>query len=72
MKKSNKMNLSQAEIDKIVVAQSEDETAWEIPIKVKRAKPASLSIPADLAARAAFLARLRRTENHDDRKKPCR
>jgi len=33
---------------------------------VRRAKPASLSIPADLAARAAFLARLHRKHSVDE------
>ncbi|MEW5986279.1 MAG: hypothetical protein AB1791_06565 [Chloroflexota bacterium] len=41
-----------------MVAQADDDSAWEAPIHVHRTRPASLSIPADLAARAAFLARL--------------
>jgi len=45
-------------IDASVVAQSEDPSAWEAPVAVRRSKAASLSIPGDLAARAAFLARL--------------
>jgi predicted HicB family RNase H-like nuclease len=52
--------LSQEAIDRRVVAQSENDSAWEAPPRVKRSKPASLSIPGDLAARAAFLARLQR------------
>jgi hypothetical protein len=54
-RKANKV-LSEQEIDKIVVAQANDDSAWVNPIRVLRSKPASLSIPADLAARAAFLA----------------
>ncbi len=50
----------QEAIDRLVVSQSEDDSAWEAPVRVKRSKPASLSIPGDLAARAAFLARLHR------------
>lgn len=50
--------LSQEAIDRRVVAQSENNSAWEAPTRVKRSEPASLSIPGDLAARAAFLARL--------------
>ena len=50
----------QEAIDRRVVAQSENDSVWEAPIRVKRSKPASLSIPGDLAARAAFLARLHR------------
>ncbi len=52
--------LSQEEIDKSVVAQADDDSAWEKPIHVRREEWASLSIPAELAARAAFLARLHR------------
>ncbi|MEW6359337.1 MAG: hypothetical protein AB1696_23580 [Planctomycetota bacterium] len=52
--------LSQEEIDKIVVSEADDDSAWEAPVQVRRRTPASLSIPADLAARAAFLARLHR------------
>ena len=52
--------LSQEAVDRRVVAQSENDSAWEGPIRVKRSKPASLSIPGELAARAAFLARLHR------------
>jgi hypothetical protein len=55
-----KRNPSQEEIDEIVVSQADDDSAWEKPISVRRKKPASLSIPAELAARAAFLARLHR------------
>jgi hypothetical protein len=39
--------------------QADDDSAWEKPIRVHQAAPASLSIPAELAARAAFLARER-------------
>ncbi len=45
-----------------MVSQSENDSAWEAPIRVKRSKPASLSIPGELAARAAFLARLHRED----------
>jgi len=54
----SKKKLSEKEIDRIVVAQAEEDSAWEKPIHVRRTKPESLSIPAGLAARAAFLARL--------------
>jgi len=59
-KDKTKKKPSVREIDRMVVAQADDESAWERPIRVRRAKSASLSIPADLAARAAFLARLHR------------
>jgi predicted RNA-binding Zn ribbon-like protein len=46
------------DIDARVVAEAENDTAWEAPISVHRAAPAALELPADLAARAAFLARV--------------
>jgi hypothetical protein len=58
--------LSELEIDQIVAAQADDDTAWEQPIRVERSKPASLSLPGDLAARAAFLAQLHRTKSVDE------
>ncbi len=44
----------------MVVAEVDDDSAWEEPIQVEKAKEASLSIPAQLAARATFLAKLHR------------
>jgi len=61
-----KKDLSEKEIDQIVIAQANDETAWEKPVYVHRTKPASLSIPAELAARAAFLARLHRMKSVEE------
>jgi len=58
-KKTRKV-LSEIEIDQTVISQANEQSAWEKPVQVKRTKPASLSIPAELAARAAFLARLHR------------
>lgn len=58
--KTMKRKLSEEEIDKIVVEQADNDSAWEEPIHVRKTKPTSLSVPADLAARAAFLARLHR------------
>jgi len=48
------------EIDKVVVAQAEDDSAWEEPIRARKNKAASLSIPAELIERASFLAKLHR------------
>jgi hypothetical protein len=56
----SRKNLSEQEIDWLVISQANDELAWGKPVRVRRTKPASLSIPPDLAARAAFLARLHR------------
>jgi hypothetical protein len=51
---------SEREIDKVVVAQADVRSAWEKPVRVRRPRSASLAIPGELAARAAFLARLHR------------
>ncbi len=56
--KTKKRVLSEAEIDLRVEAEADDDDAWEAPIKVKRKRESTLSLPADLAARAAFLAKL--------------
>lgn len=47
------------EVDERVVAQAEDDSAWEPPVQVSR-KHAAIGLPASLAQRAAFLARLHR------------
>jgi hypothetical protein len=51
--------LTERAIDRLVAAQANDDSAWGRPVRVRR-KATSLSIPADLAARAAFLARVHR------------
>ena len=53
-------SLAEEAIDERVIAQAENDSAWEEPVRVRRVKTASLSIPGELAARAAFLARLHR------------
>ncbi len=50
--------LSQGEIDQLVVAQANNDSAWEKPFHVHQSKPSSFSLPGDLASRAAFLAKL--------------
>ena len=55
--------MSEEEIDRIVVSQTDNETAWEKPVKVRRTKSTSVLIPAALAAQAAFFARLHREAN---------
>ena len=66
MSTKTKSDLSEQEVDQIVVAQADDDLAWEDLVCVRRAKPAPLSIPGDLAVRAAFLARLHRTRSVED------
>ena len=65
-KKSTRKHFSEEEIDKVVESQAEEDSAWEKPIKVRRAKPTALSLPAELAARAVFLARLHREKNVEE------
>jgi hypothetical protein len=65
-KKSKRHRISEEEIDKIVESQAGEDSAWERPIKVRKAKLTALSLPADLAARAAFLARLHREKNVEE------
>jgi hypothetical protein len=50
----------QEEIDRVVTSMANDNSAWEAPVRVRRSRATSLSIPGELAARAAFLARLHR------------
>ena len=61
-----KKKLSEKDIDQLVATQANDDEAWGKPVHVQRAKPATLSIPADLAARAAFLARLHRKTSAEE------
>ncbi len=58
--------LSEQAIDQIIVSQANDDAAWERPVRVHRGGLTSLSIPADLAARAAFLAQLHRTTSVEE------
>ena len=57
---------TEKEIDQIVVGQADNDNSWDEPVQVKREKLTSLTIPADLAARAAFLAKLHRTKSLDE------
>jgi len=65
-KKQTKKQLSEKEVDKIVESQADDDSAWWKPIEVRRASSESLALPAELAARAAFLAKLHREKNVKD------
>lgn len=58
--------LTEDEIDQIVEDHADDDSAWEKPIHVRRDKASSVSIPAELAARAAFLARLHHTQSVEE------
>ena len=61
--KSKSKGLSKKEIDRIVVAQADEDSAWENPVHVRRPKAASVPLPSELSARAAFFARLHREAN---------
>jgi hypothetical protein len=63
---SKKAKLTEQEIDQIVVSQASDDSAWEKSVRVRRNKPASVSIPAELAARATFLAQVHRKKNLEE------
>ena len=56
--RGSKPKLTQEQIDRHVVADANVDSAWQRAIVVRRPKSTSLSIPAELAARATFLARL--------------
>ena len=56
---------TQDQVDRFVTAQADEDSAWQKAIAVRRPKSTSLSIPAELAARAAFLARLHRESRVD-------
>lgn len=66
IRKQTGKQFTEKEIDAIVESQADNNSAWEKPMKVRRAKPAALSIPAELAARAAFLAKLHRENNVEE------
>lgn len=58
--------LSETEIDDLVIAEAEDDSAWEASIKVSRKQKTSIAFPAELATRAAFLARLHHAPTAED------
>lgn len=58
--------LSEEEIDEIVIAQADDDSAWEEPMRVQRERSAFVKLPAEMATRAAFFARLHREASVED------
>jgi hypothetical protein len=58
--------LTEDQIDAAVISEIDDESAWGEAIEVRRAQDAALKIPRELAARAAFLARLHRKPDVQD------
>lgn len=59
MSKRNRA-ISEEETDRIIIAQVDDDSAWGKPIRVRKPKSSAVSLPAELASRAAFFARLHR------------
>ncbi|MCX5843589.1 MAG: hypothetical protein NT022_07550 [Deltaproteobacteria bacterium] len=66
MRQKNKRSLSDKEIDSIVIAQADNDSAWERPSHIRRKKPTAVALASELAARAAFFARLHREANVED------
>lgn len=58
-------NLTEAEIDDLIIAEADDDTAWEDAVHVQKSFAPPLHIPAELAERAAFLAGLHREKSVD-------
>ena len=58
--------LSEKEIDRIVVTQADEDSAWGKPTHVRKPKVASVPLPSELSARAAFFARLHREASVED------
>ena len=61
-----KRELSEEQIDEMVTRQADDDSAWGRPIKVRRSSSTSVELPSDLAARAAFFARIHRMPGLED------
>jgi hypothetical protein len=61
--KPKRKAMTDEEIDRIVIAQADSESAWEKPVKVRKSKSTSVMLPSDLADQAAFFARLHREKS---------
>ncbi len=58
MKKKNQ--LTEVEIDELVIAQADNDDAWEESVLVELDLPKAISLSPNLASRAAFFAQLHR------------
>ncbi len=63
--KTQTSKMSEDEIDQLVTEQADDDRAWEKPETVTR-NGTAIELSSDLAARAAFLARLHRRPSMKD------
>lgn len=61
-----RLGLTEREIDERVIAEANKNSAWERPVQVSRKRKTAISIPAELATRAEFLARLHRQASAQD------
>jgi len=61
--KTKRKVMTQEETDRIVIAQTNNDSAWEKPVSVRKAKSKSVMLPSDLADQAAFFARLHREKS---------
>lgn len=57
---------AEEEIDKIAVAQANNNSAWEKPVQVRHRRSAAVPLSSELAARAAFFARLHHETSVED------
>jgi len=57
---------TEREIDELVIAQGDNDSAWEKPVQARQSKSGAISIPAEVASRAAFFARLHRESSVED------
>ena len=64
--KTRRKTLSEEQIDQLIISQANNDSAWEDPVKVTKRRSTSLSLPAVLAARAAFFARLHHEASLED------
>jgi len=48
------------------VGQPKNDSAWEVPVQVRRGEPGPITIPADLAARSSFLAQVHRASGVEE------
>lgn len=53
-----KPELSEKEIDKLVIAQADDDSAWDDAVFVELPVATTISLPPELAGKAAFFAQL--------------
>lgn len=63
---AEKRPTSEEEIDDFVASQANDESAWDQAIHVQKKASSIMGIPSELAARAAFFAKLHRQKSVEE------